>query len=90
MAMSNSVIHIDVATQQLFLTGVITRTYSISTALNGVGEQEGSGCTPRGQHIIANKIGADHAMNSVFVGRIFTGEIYHPELAALYPQSKNS
>jgi L,D-transpeptidase YbiS len=86
MAMSNSVIHIDVATQQLFLTGVITRTYSISTALNGVGEQEGSGCTPRGQHIIANKIGADHAMNSVFVGRIFTGEIYHPELAALYPQ----
>lgn len=84
--MSNAAIHIDIATQQLFLTGDVTRTYSISSALNGVGEKQGSECTPRGQHIISDKIGADAAMNSVFVGRVATGEIYHPELALQYPQ----
>lgn len=84
--MTNATIQIDVSTQQLFLTGNINRTYSISTALNGVGEKEGSGCTPRGSHIISDKIGAESPINSVFVGRVPTGEIYNPELAEQYPQ----
>lgn len=79
-------IEIDIAQQQLHLIGSTTRCYSISSALNGVGEQEGSGCTPRGLHIIRDKIGAQQPLNSVFVGRQPTGEIYNPELAMQFPQ----
>lgn len=60
--------------------------YSVSTASKGVGNQEGSGCTPLGRHRIRAKIGAHLPINSVFVGRRFTGEIYSDSLAAKYPQ----
>ena len=60
--------------------------YSVSTAKNGLGSQENSGCTPLGQHIIAKKIGEDAPIYSVFVGRVATGEIYSTALDALYPE----
>ena len=59
--------------------------YPVSTAANGGGEQSGSYCTPRGKHIIRAKIGANQPLNTVFVGRRPTGEIYTPELGAQYP-----
>lgn len=59
--------------------------YSIATAKNGVGQQSGSECTPLGKHIIRAKIGANQAVNTVFVGRRPTGEIYTEELAGQYP-----
>ncbi len=59
--------------------------YPVSTACNGPGERRGSECTPRGWHRIRIKIGAGLPLNTVFVGRRPTGEIYDPELAALYP-----
>jgi L,D-transpeptidase YbiS len=55
--------------------------YPISTALNGVGQKSGSECTPLGRHIIRAKIGAGAPLNSVFVARRQTGEIYSPVLA---------
>ena len=63
----------------------LIRRYTISTALNGAGEESGSYCTPRGSHIIRAKIGAGQAVNSVFVRRRPTGEIYTPELGGAYP-----
>jgi hypothetical protein len=60
--------------------------YSVSTALNGVGEAKGSNCTPRGWHKIRACIGAGRAINSVFVGRRPTGETYSTELAQRHPQ----
>lgn len=54
--------------------------YRISTAKNGIGSQQNSGCTPLGTHIIAQKIGGSQPMNSVFVGREATGEIYNAAL----------
>ncbi len=84
--LSKPYIQIDVAKQQLHWISDITRTYSISTALNGVGEQQDSGCTPRGKHIVGQKIGADQPCNSVFVGRVPTGEIYNAQLAKQFPQ----
>ncbi len=60
--------------------------YAISTALNGVGEVNGSGCTPRGQHRVRAKVGAGCTPGMVFVGRRATGEIYSPALAAQYPE----
>ncbi len=45
-----------------------------------------SECTPRGKHIISEMIGKDCRMNTVFVGRVPTGEIYSPELRAQFPE----
>jgi L,D-transpeptidase YbiS len=61
------------------------RHYPVSTAANGVGEKSGSYCTPRGKHIIRAKIGTNQLLNTVFVRRRSTGEIYTPELGAQYP-----
>ncbi|MDO6514678.1 MULTISPECIES: L,D-transpeptidase [unclassified Neptuniibacter] len=79
---------ISIANQQLSLVdGEQTLAiYSISTALNGVGELKNSGCTPRGKHYIRAKIGSGLPVNAVFVGRRFTGEIYSSDLAAKFPQ----
>jgi len=60
--------------------------FAISSALNGVGSEEGSGKTPLGAHYIRAKIGADQPINSVFVGRRVTGEIYSQSLATQFPE----
>ena len=60
--------------------------YTVSTAKNGIGSQQDSGCTPLGKHFIAEKIGANEPMNSVFVGRVPTGEIYSAELGKQHPE----
>lgn len=87
--MLGSDIHIliDVPEQQLFLmSGDITLTsYPISTAQAGLGEQKDSNQTPRGKHMIRAKIGGDCPLNTVFVGRRPTGEVYHPSLAKEFP-----
>lgn len=60
--------------------------YSVSTAKNGAGEKMDSECTPRGEHVIAEKIGDGCVRDTVFVGRQSTGEIYHPDLRGQYPE----
>ncbi|MDZ7753376.1 MAG: L,D-transpeptidase [Gammaproteobacteria bacterium] len=64
--------------------GQVTR-YPVSTAANGPGEEDGSGCTPRGRHYVRAKVGAGQPLGAVFVGRRPTGEIYTPELARAHP-----
>lgn len=71
---------------QLFDNDRLVKTYLVSTAINGVGEINGSECTPRGWHIIRAKIGAHMPLNSVMVKRRPTGEIYSEDLAKAYPQ----
>ena len=71
---------------ELFEDDQLTKQYSISTAKNGAGEQMDSECTPRGEHIISEKIGEGCEPNAVFVGRIPTGEIYEPALRELHPE----
>jgi lipoprotein-anchoring transpeptidase ErfK/SrfK len=76
------------ATQTLELIdddGTVSRRYSISTASKGLGERQGSNCTPRGRHVIRAKIGAGMPANSVFVGRRPTGEIHSEQLAVAQP-----
>jgi lipoprotein-anchoring transpeptidase ErfK/SrfK len=63
----------------------IVRHYQISSARNGVGQEYGSFCTPLGSHIIRAKIGAGQPVNTVFVRRRPTGEIYTPDLGASFP-----
>ncbi|SMN13034.1 Glutamate synthase [NADPH] large chain [Bathymodiolus heckerae thiotrophic gill symbiont] len=59
--------------------------YSMSSAKNGIGGQEGSFCTPTGKFKIAEKIGNGLEIGSVLVGRVPTDEIYSPELKQKYP-----
>ncbi len=80
------VIHIP--TQQLELfgdDGQLLRRYAVSTGANGVGEENGSFCTPRGRHVIRAKVGAGQPENAIFVKRRQTGEVYTSELGAQYP-----
>ncbi len=65
--------------------GKSVRRYRVSTGANGVGEENGSYCTPRGKHVIRARIGAGMPANTVFVKRRPTGEIYTPELGAQQP-----
>lgn len=76
-------IRISLAEQRLELLedGRVVRGYPVSTAANGPGECNGSGCTPRGWHEIHARIGAGAAPDTVFVGREPTGEVYSEELA---------
>ena len=59
--------------------------FPVSTAKNGPGEQKNSGQTPRGEHIIRARIGSGMPLNTVFVGRRPTGEIYSEQLASAFP-----
>jgi len=47
--------------------------YPVSTSSFGMGNQNGSFKTPLGEHSIAQKIGADCAINEVFIGRVPQG-----------------
>jgi L,D-transpeptidase YbiS len=83
----NIVIHLSTQTLELFdEAGKLLRRYAVSTGANGVGEERGSFCTPRGKHVIRAKIGAGCAPNTVFVRRRPTGEIYTPALGEKFPQ----
>jgi hypothetical protein len=53
----------------------VLATYACSTATRGLGEAEGSLRTPRGWHVVLDKIGDGMPPGAVFRDRIFTGEI---------------
>lgn len=79
-------LRVSIAEQTLTLNtaGALTR-YRISSAAKGSGQLWGSECTPLGRHIVRAKIGAGAAVNTVFVARRPTGEVYSPALAAQFP-----
>ena len=82
-------ININIGSQRLDLLndqGRVIKQYLISSAKNGTGQENGSFCTPLGKHVIRAKIGAGQAVNTVFIKRRPTGEIYSPELGRRYPK----
>ena len=81
-------LHVSIAEQRLyaFARQQLLRSYVISTALNGPGEQNGSGCTPRGMHYIRAKIGTGLPPGAVLRGRRWTGEVYSPQLQQAQPE----
>lgn len=80
-------VHISISRQTLtcFENDKQVDSFSISSALNGIGQQSGSGQTPLGEHYIRAKIGDGQPSCSVFVGRRPTGEIYSSKLACEFP-----
>ena len=82
-------INICIETQHLDLfndQGEMIKRYLISSAKNGAGQEYGSFCTPLGKHIIRAKIGAGQLVNTVFVKRRPTGEIFTPAMQIQYPK----
>ncbi len=70
-------ITINIANQTLTYKDTV---YLISSAANGVGEIQGSFCTPLGKFKISEKIGDDLELGAVLVGRVPTGEVYSKKL----------
>ena len=82
-------LHISIASQTLTLfddADQVLARYPVSTASRGAGELRGSYCTPCGTHLIRARIGAGQPINTVFVARRPSGEVYSPELAAAFPE----
>lgn len=87
MFSSLPLIEVSIQEQKLHLTTEQgCTTFVIGTAINGAGEQQGSGKTPRGWHRIVAAIGDGLPDNAVLVARRATGECYSPALAAEFPQ----
>jgi hypothetical protein len=59
--------------------------FPVSTSRYGPGEQQGSGGTPRGRHLIRARIGAGLPRGAVLRARRPTGEIWSTALAERYP-----
>ncbi|MCY1396309.1 L,D-transpeptidase catalytic domain [compost metagenome] len=80
-------LHISIADQCLygFAHGKLVVRLPVSTALNGPGETNGSGCTPRGRHTVRAKIGAGLPLGAVLRGRRWTGETWSRELSKQFP-----
>lgn len=80
-------LHISLADQALygFADGQLVLCLAVSTALNGPGEQSGSGCTPRGLHQVRARIGEGLPAGAVLRGRRWTGEVWTPELHEAFP-----
>ncbi|GMR15933.1 MAG: L,D-transpeptidase [Gammaproteobacteria bacterium] len=76
------IVDIDISKQQLtLLQGKdVVASYAVSTAKNGIGQLNGSECTPAGWHVIRAKIGQNAKENTVFVARRESGEIFSEEL----------
>ena len=80
-------LHISLADQMLygFAAGCLVVRVQVSTAVNGAGERNGSGCTPRGLHQIRARIGDGLPKGAVLKGRRWTGETWTPALHEKFP-----
>ena len=68
-------VNIDTQRLHLLASKLLIDSYPISTALNGVGQKEGTGKTPLGLHFVAEKIGSQSDPFEIFKARKATGEI---------------
>lgn len=69
---------VDIETQRMKLmdaTCAVLARYPVSTSRFGAGEVKDSHCTPRGFHEVVERYGADTVLGSVFVSRVWTGDV---------------
>ncbi|WP_448681979.1 L,D-transpeptidase family protein [Pseudomonas nicosulfuronedens] len=80
-------LHISLAEQMLygFAAGRLVVRVPVSTAANGAGEGNGSGCTPRGLHQVRARIGDGLPKGAVLKARRWTGETWTAGLHEAFP-----
>ena len=64
---------------ELWQHGQCLKSYSVSTAANGVGCEVNSLCTPSGKMQVAEKIGAGATAGTIFRSRVQTSDIWTTE-----------
>jgi hypothetical protein len=84
IAPTKYVLTVSVATQSvsLFEDGRFVKKYPCSTSRFGIGQVEGSNCTPLGLHRVAEKIGGGEPAGTVFKSRAVVGHTSQPEHGA--------
>jgi len=72
VALTESILCVSVTAQRLywFRDGILHRELPCSTSKFGIGQEEGSNCTPLGLHAIREKIGDGQPVGTVFKGRV--------------------
>ena len=80
-------INVSINKQQLTIikNSKVIKSYPISTALKGIGQNKNSFQTPIGLHYIRAKIGKGLPVLSIFEGRRPTGKIWNKDDAKLNP-----
>ena len=68
-------------TVSLFEQNKFVKQFQCSTSRFGIGQAEGSNCTPLGMHRIAEKIGAGEPAGTVFKSRQVIGHVSQTEFA---------
>jgi hypothetical protein len=68
-------------TVSLFEKDKFIKKFPCSTSCFGIGQTEGSNCTPLGLHRVAEKIGAGERAGTVFKSRQVVGHVSQPEFA---------
>jgi hypothetical protein len=83
VAPTKYVLAVNIARQKvsLFEDGGLVRTMPASTSRFGIGEIEGSNCTPLGLHCIAEKVGEGEPVGTVFKERKVVGNTSEPAFA---------
>jgi hypothetical protein len=83
IALTKDILAVSVASQSvaLFEDGRFVKQFPCSTSRFGIGQIEGSNCTPLGLHCIAEKIGGGEPPGTVFKSRKVVGRTSQPELA---------
>src|SRR5260221_14650311 len=78
---TSSILVVNVADQilSLFDEGKFVKKFPCSTSHFGIGQTEGSNCTPLGLHRITEKIGAGEPAGTVFKTRPSLGHTSQPE-----------
>jgi hypothetical protein len=83
VALTRFILVVSVANQtlSLFDDGKFVKKLPCSTSRFGIGQTEGSNCTPLGLHHIVEKIGAGEPAGTVFKARQVIGHTSQPEFA---------
>jgi hypothetical protein len=83
IAPTKTILTVSVAGQtvSLFEDGRFVKKFPCSTSRFGIGQREGSNCTPLGLHRIAEKIGGGEPAGTVFNSRLIAGHTSQPEFA---------
>ena len=82
-------IKISISEQKLFLyrdDASLEKSFIVSSALKGTGQNKNSFCTPLGRHKVRAKIGENMPIYSQFVGRRPTGKIWNPSMSLSNPK----
>lgn len=73
------IVNIAEQTVSLFKQNNFVKKFACSTSRFGIGQTEGSNCTPLGLHRIAEKIGVGESAGTAFESRKVVGHVSQPE-----------